>query len=163
MEQKFKKIWREFIPFLIVYVIFDILIVGSLFECAFDAKASGGTILNEIIKSFVSNLTGFKFFKAIVLDFSGFVNWSFWTFLITIGFFIVWKIKYAKESEYDGIENGSSDWAKHGEEFEKTRDGKEILNKKGGFILSKNHYLGTDLKKVLINKNVLVVGRIWCR
>ena len=34
------------------------------------------------------------------------------------------------------------------------------LNKKSGFILSKDHYLGTDLKKVLINKNVLVVGRI---
>lgn len=42
----------------------------------------------------------------------------------------------------------------------KTSDGRELLNKKSGFILSKDHYLGTDLKKVLINKNVLVVGRI---
>ena len=40
--------------------------------------------------------------------------------------------------------------------------GREILNRKSGFILSKDHYLGTDLKKVLINKNVLVVGRIRC-
>ena len=38
----------------------------------------------------------------------------------------------------------------------------DLLNKKSGFILSKDHYLGTDLKKVLINKNVLVVGRIRC-
>ena len=48
----------------------------------------------------------------------------------------------------------------NGEEYEKTSDGRELLNKKSGFILSKDHYLGTDLKKVLINKNVLVVGRI---
>ena len=72
------------------------------------------------------------------------------------------KIKFAKTSEYEGIENGSSDWAKHGEEFAKTSDGREILNRKSGFILSKDHYLGTDLKKVLINKNVLVIGRIGC-
>lgn len=162
MEQKIKKIWKEFIPFLIVYAIFDILIVGSLLVCAFDAKAAGQNVLSGILDNFIGTLTGFKFFKAITLDFLGFVKWSFWTLIITIIFFIAWKIKFAKESEYDGIENGSSDWAKHGEEFEKTSDGRELLNKKSGFILSKTHYLGTDLRKVLINKNVLVVGRIWC-
>lgn len=162
MEQKIKKLWREFIPFLIVYVIFDIVIVGSLFVCSYDAKTVGENALTGIINNFVSNITGIKFFKAFALDFLGFMKWSFWTLIITIIFFIAWKIKFAKESEYEGIESGSSDWAKHGEEFEKTSDGRELLNKKGGFILSKDHYLGTDLKKVLINKNVLVVGRIWC-
>lgn len=162
MEQKIKKIWREFIPFLIVYVIFDIIIVGSLFASSYNAKAAGENVLTGIINNFVSNITGFKFFSAFVLDFFGFMKWSFWTLIITIIFFIAWKIKFAKESEYEGIESGSSDWAKHGEEFEKTSDGRELLNKKSGFILSKDHYLGTDLKKVLINKNVLVVGRVWC-
>lgn len=76
--------------------------------------------------------------------------------------FIFWKLKNWGKSEYEGIENGSSDWAKDGEEFEKLPDGREVLNKKEGFILSKDHRLGTDLKKVLINKNILVVGRIWC-
>ena len=103
-----------------------------------------------------------KFFTAFIVDFFGFIKWSFWTLIITIGLFIAWKIKFAKTSEYEGIENGSSDWAKHGEEFAKTSDGREILNRKSGFILSKDHYLGTDLKKVLINKNVLVIGRIGC-
>ena len=76
--------------------------------------------------------------------------------------FIIWKIKFAPTSEYDGKESGSSQWSKHGEEFDKLSDGREVLNKKEGFILSKDHYLGTDLRKVLINKNILVVGRIWC-
>ena len=66
--------------------------------------------------------------------------------------------KKSKTSEYEGIEQGSSDWSKGGEEFDKLPNGSEILNRKSGFILSKNHYLGTDLKKVAINKNILVIG-----
>ncbi len=163
VKQNIKKIVREFIPFLVVYLILDIVVVGSLFVCSYNAKHGGEDIISQIIHNFLSNITSFKFFTAFSLDFGGFLQWSFWVFLITIGFFIAWKIKFAKESEYDGIESGSSDWAKHGEEFQKTSDGRELLNRKSGFILSKDHYLGTDLKKVLINKNVLVVGRIWCR
>ena len=66
-------------------------------------------------------------------------------------------IKDQNKSEYDGSENGSSEWSKRGEEF-RLIAGKEILNKKNGFILSKYHYLGTDLKSVAINKNILVFG-----
>ena len=72
-------------------------------------------------------------------------------------------IKNRKSHDYQGEEHGSSDWSKHGEEYKKLPDGSEILNRKQGFILSKNHYLGTDLKKVKINKNILVVGRFWYR
>lgn len=162
MSEKLRKLWKEFTPFLIVYAIIDIIIVGSLFVCAHEAKAAGENVITGIFSNFTTTLTHFKFFSAFVVDFIGFIKWSFWTLVITIGLFIAWKIKFAKSSEYEGIENGSSDWAKHGEEFAKTSDGREILNRKSGFILSKDHYLGTDLKKVLINKNVLVIGRIRC-
>ena len=162
MSEKLRKLWKEFMPFLIVYAIIDIIIVGSLFVCAHEAKAAGENVITGIFSNFMTTLTHFKFFTAFVIDFFGFIKWSFWTLVITIGLFIAWKIKFAKSSEYEGIENGSSDWAKHGEEFAKTSDGREILNRKSGFILGKDHYLGTDLKKVLINKHVLVVGRIWC-
>lgn len=162
MEQKIKKLWREFIPFLIVYALFDIIIVGSLCICASVAKETGENIFSACIEGLIKNITNFKFITAIFVDFLGFIKSSLWTLIITIILFIAWKIKFAGESEYDGIESGSSDWAKHGEEYEKTSDGRELLNKKSGFILSKDHYLGTDLKKVLINKNVLVVGRIRC-
>ena len=111
MEQKIKKLWREFIPFLIVYALFDIVIVGSLFVCAHGAKETGESIFSACIDGFIQNITNFKFITAIGLDFFGFIKWSFWTLVITIILFIAWKIKFAKESEYDGIESGSSDWA----------------------------------------------------
>ena len=162
MSEKLRKLWKEFIPFLIVYVIIDIIIVGSLFVCVHEAKSTGESVITGIFSNFVTTLTHFKFFTAFVIDFIGFIKWSFWSLVITIAFYIVWKSKFTETSEYKGIESGSSDWARHGEEFAKTSDGREILNRKSGFILSKDHYLGTDLKKVLINKNVLVIGRIRC-
>ena len=75
------------------------------------------------------------------------------------GFLTFKAIMTAREKhDYQGEENGSSDWSKNGEEFKKFPDGSEILNKKDGFILSREHYLGTDGKKVKINKNILVFG-----
>lgn len=93
--------------------------------------------------------------------FGSFIHGCFWLLVIFIGMTIWFLIKNKSKSEYDGIESGSSDWSKNGEEYRKLPDGSEILNKKEGFILSRNHYLGTDLKKVKINKNILVIGRIW--
>ncbi len=63
-----------------------------------------------------------------------------------------------KDHEYQGEEHGSSAWSKDGEEFKKLPDGTYVLNKSEGFILSRYHYLGTDPKKVKVNKNILVFG-----
>lgn len=63
-----------------------------------------------------------------------------------------------KTHEYQGEEHGSSAWSKNGEEYRKLPDGTYVLNKSEGFILSKTHYLGTDPKKVKVNKNILVFG-----
>ena len=87
-----------------------------------------------------------------------FFKGCFWLLVVFIGMTVWFLIKNKSKHEYDGIESGSSDWSKGGEEYRKLPDGSEVLNKKEGFILSKTHYLGTDLKKVRINKNVLVVG-----
>ena len=81
--------------------------------------------------------------------------------IVLIGF--IWMTvklisKSKKDHEYQGEEHGSSAWSKKGEEYKKLPDGSQILNKTDGFILSKNHYLGTDPKKVKVNKNVLVFG-----
>lgn len=67
-------------------------------------------------------------------------------------------VKSRKTHEYQGEEHGSSAWSKNGEEYRPQPDGSYILNKSEGFILSKNHYLGTDPKKVKVNKNILVFG-----
>ncbi len=63
-----------------------------------------------------------------------------------------------RDHDYQGEEHGSSAWSKGGEEYRKLPDGSQILNKTDGFILSRHHYLGTDPKKVKVNKNVLVFG-----
>ncbi len=60
--------------------------------------------------------------------------------------------KALPKHEYDGIENGSSDWCTNGEEY------KTLSNKKG-IILAEKEYLPVDKRG---NVNVLVVGRIWC-
>ncbi len=89
---------------------------------------------------------------------SEFLSGCFYLLIVFIALTIYFLVKNKSKHEYDGIESGSSDWSKGGEEYKKLSDGSEILNKKSGFILSKKHYLGTDLRKVKINKNILVVG-----
>lgn len=163
MKDKLYKIKKDAIPFLVVFILFDIIIVGALVVAYknIDPSLSNIDKISKTFSNFLPTITSFKFFTAIFVDFAGFIKFSFWTLIAFIIMFIVWEVKNKKEYEYEGIENGSSDWASGGEEFRKLPDGREILNRKEGFILSKNHYLGTDLKKVIINKNVLVVGRIW--
>lgn len=160
MRSKLNKLKREAMPFIILYIIFDIVIIGSLNYALINLDTTKAT---SIFNNFMEAIKSFKFFSGIFGDFPKFLNLSAWTLAAFIIMFVIWKIKNIKDYEYQGIENGSSDWAKNGEEYDKLPDGSEILNKKNGFILSKNHYLGTDLKKVKVNKNILVVGRFWFR
>lgn len=160
MGSKLRKLKREAMPFLILYIIFDLIIIGSLNYALINLEE--GEILG-IFSKFMEAIKSFKFVSGIFGNFGNFLNLSAWTLAAFIVMFIAWKLKNQKDYEYQDIENGSSDWAKNGEEYDKLPDGSEILNKKNGFILSRNHYLGTDLKKVKVNKNILVVGRFWFR
>lgn len=163
MNSKLRKLKREAMPFLILYVIVDVLIIATFIVAAsHNADANLVDKIKGISGEFFNDIITFQFLTVFFVDFLGFLKASIYTFLVFVIMFIAWKIKFAKTYEYEGIEHGSSEWAKNGEEFDKLDDGREILNKKDGFILSKDHYLGTDLKKVVINKNVLVVGRFWC-
>ena len=58
-------------------------------------------------------------------------------------------MKAMPKHEFDGIENGSSDWCVNGEQY-------SILNNKDGIILAEKNYLPVDKRG---NVNVLVVGR----
>ena len=78
------------------------------------------------------------------------VLWKFslvYLLAVTIGI-----TKAIPKHEYDGIENGSSDWCTNGEEY-------KTLSSKKGIILAEKEYLPVDKRG---NVNVLVVGRIWC-
>lgn len=148
---------REIKPLLITYVIFDIIFIGALAYAISNAN-EGDNVITAVINNLLPAITSLKFFEGIFIDFGFFLKGSLWTLLIIFAIYIILKLKKEEQNDYDGIESGSSDWSKNGEEFRKVSDGREILNRKNGFILSKEHYLGTDLKKVLINKNVLVIG-----
>ena len=76
--------------------------------------------------------------------------WMF-TFVYAVAV-IIGIIKATPKHEYDGIENGSSDWCSNGEEY-------SILNNKQGIILAEKEFLPVDKRG---NVNVLVVGRFWC-
>ena len=56
--------------------------------------------------------------------------------------------KQKPEGSYEGIEQGSGDWAKNGEQY-------KVLSKKSGILLAKKHYLPLNKHG---NVNVLVVG-----
>lgn len=157
---KYKK---NIIVFLIVYLLLDIVVIGSflVINSELDSSVSFISRINLIAEKMPTvminpfSVIGKIFSNSKLL--SDFFTASFYTLLVCIGGFIYYKIKF-KKKDYEGKELGSSDWAKDGEEFRKTSDGKEILNRKSGFILSRKHYLGTDIKKVGINKNILVIG-----
>ena len=67
--------------------------------------------------------------------------------------FIIGLIKAFPKSEYEDIENGSSDWSEHGEQY-------KVLSKNKGIVLAEKNYLPVDKRG---NVNVLIVRRLWCR
>ena len=106
MKSNFTKLKREIIPFVIFYVIFDIVIVGTLVVALHNNVDITNTAdkIVAVFEEYFSDLTSLKFFTAIFVDFLGFLKASLWTLLFTIILFLAWKIKFTKTSEYEGIE-----------------------------------------------------------
>ena len=158
--ERIKKEIISFMPAFIVYLLIDIFVFGAIFIAGIDDK--GDFHLIEATENFAATVS--NPFETITRLFelgekaNGFLTMSFYLFLGTVIAYIYYKIKNASDHEYDGEENGSSEWSKNGLEFKRLPDGSEILNKKEGFVLSKDHYLGIDQRKVKINKNILVIG-----
>lgn len=155
---------KQLIVFLVVYLLVDIVLVGSFLiaDSEISTQVQSFERFNQIIGRYPGtmanpfNVVAKIFGNSQIL--SSFMTASFYVLILCIIGFIYWYVKNGKKYEFQGQEHGSSDWAKWGEEFKKLPDGKEMLNRKQGFILSKKHYLGTDLRKVGINKNILVIG-----
>ena len=144
---------------LIISLILSIVLGGAICRSVADAKAAGDTkLLAAAITNSFGNITNFSFFTGVFAEFLLFLKITGVILLVVFGMYAYSRYKASQTSEYEGKENGSSQWGKGAEDFKHASDGKEILNKKEGFILSKTHYLGTDLRKVGINKNILVVG-----
>lgn len=159
-----RKYKKQLIAIGIFYLIVCIMVAGN-FLVAGSKAVKGDSItgnfenVTQIFKQQLTNpfaiIGGLVTIKGL---FAKFLNWCLGIFVAFATLTIWMLIKNGKIRDYEGSEHGSSDWAKNGEEFKKQPDGTEILNNKDGFILSRKHYLGTDLKKVRINKNILVIG-----
>ncbi|MBP3464345.1 MAG: hypothetical protein J6K45_07735 [Clostridia bacterium] len=89
----------------------------------------------------------------VVGESNGYFWATLWRFTVVYLFAVIVGISKAlPKHEYDGIENGSSDWCTNGEQY-------KVLSNKEGIILAEKNYLPVDKRG---NVNVLVVGRIWC-
>ena len=152
--------FKQKAPILIVIaLVLAVVFGGALTKSITDAKVAGSdSLLFEVLTTLFGNITNMSFFSGIVADIGLFLQITLWIFVVVFGIYIYAYSKNSNKSEYEGKENGSSQWSNGSEDYKHDSNGKEILNKKEGFILSTKHYLGTDLKKVGINKNILVVG-----
>ena len=152
--------FKQKAPILIVLALVAAVVLGgSLTKSITDAKASGAdSLLFAVVETWLGNITNLSFFSGMFSDFGLFLHITLWIFVIVFAIYILAKINAGSHSEYEGKENGSSQWSQGAEDYKHDSNGREILNRKEGFILSRKHYLGTDLKKVGINKNILVVG-----
>jgi len=91
--------------------------------------------------------------RCIAGEANGYFWATLWRFTVVYLFAVIIGItKALPKHEYDGIENGSSDWCTNGEQY-------KVLSNKEGIILAEKNYLPVDKRG---NVNVLVVGRIWC-
>lgn len=157
--------WKEYrfkvLTVIIVYLIVCIPVLGGLMTSMELSTGEGSKLING-----ANNWSKYVFKPITVIKtmFDGGAlqqNYLVLCGLVLVAF-VYMSIKFisknSKNHEYQGEEMGSSDWSKHGEEFRKNPDGTEILNRHEGFILSRDHYLGLDGKKVKINKNILVFG-----
>lgn len=152
--------FKQKAPLLIVIaLVLAIVFGGALTKSITDARVAGSdSMLFDVLTTLFGNITSLSFFSGIVSDIGLFLEISLCIFVIVFGIYIYAYYKNASKSEYEGKENGSSQWSNGSEDYKLDSNGRQILNKKEGFILSTKHYLGTDLKKVGINKNILVVG-----
>ena len=79
MKIKANKLKREAMPFIIAFLLFDIIVIGAI--CAgiheIPEDANLYISLKTVFSSFLNNIITFKFFVGIFLEFGTFLNWSF--------------------------------------------------------------------------------------
>ena len=151
----------SFIVIVILWVLITIVFVAPLSGAISDGLKVGTLAMSDgnSWEVFFEALGGYlkNPINAIGHALAGDTNGMFWSVLwkFTLVYLLAVTIGITKaipKHEYDGIENGSSDWCTNGEEY------KTLSNKKG-IILAEKEYLPVDKRG---NVNVLVVGRIWC-
>ena len=148
-----KKLKKNMLVYIIVWLIFAILFVPPITYTITDALLNGTPWLEGIIYNLAGNLLKFLITEVIKAPYLKDYITGLEIFTIIYIIILVKAIlKTLPKGEYDKIEHGSSDWCEKGEQY-------KILSKTSGLILAKDNYLPIDKSG---NINVLIVGRIWC-
>ena len=156
ISKAIKKIKNKLIVAFVLWLILIIVFVapmGISLKNAYDVTGDERwTVLFTSLGTYIV-----KPISALGLCISGQAQGHFWSVLwkFTLLYILAVTIGIAKampKHEFDGIENGSSDWCTNSEQY-------QILSNKEGLVLAEKNYLPVDKRG---NVNVLVVGRIWC-
>lgn len=156
LSRAIKRIKGKLIVSFILWLVLIIVFVAPISLSLKNALSSEIESANrwEILFLSIGNYI-VKPLEALALCVAGESNGYFWATLWRFSLIYASAValgisRAIPKHEYDGIENGSSDWCTNGEQY-------SILNNKEGIILAEKNYLPVNKRG---NVNVLVVGRI---
>ena len=151
MKKAFEKNKKYLILFLILWVVLEIVLIAPMsVAIAESTSAQGQFELANFIENFGKEVSSFTAITRIGSAGAGsaFGKGTLWLTILCLVVTAIGIIKSKPKSNYEDIENGSSDWCEGGEQY-------KILSKNKGIILAEDNYLPVDK---IGNVNVLVVG-----
>ena len=151
MHKAFEKNKKYLILFLILWVVLEIVLIAPMsVAIAESTSAQGQFELANFIENFGKEVSSFTAITRIgsAGAVSAFGKGTLWLTILCLVVTAIGIIKSKPKSNYEDIENGSSDWCEGGEQY-------KILSKNKGIILAEDNYLPVDK---IGNVNVLVVG-----
>lgn len=151
MQKAFEKNKKYLILFLVLWVVLEIVLIAPMsVAIAESTSAQGQFELANFIENFGKEVSSFTAITRIGSAGAGsaFGKGTLWLTILCLVVTAIGIIKSKPKSNYEDIENGSSDWCEGGEQY-------KILSKNKGIILAEDNYLPVDK---IGNVNVLVVG-----
>ena len=151
MKKAFEKNKKYLILFLVLWIVLEIVLIAPMsVAIAESTSAQGQFELANFIENFGKEVSSFTAITRIGSAGAGsaFGKGTLWLTILCLVVTAIGIIKSKPKSNYEDIENGSSDWCEDGEQY-------KILSKNKGIILAEDNYLPVDK---IGNVNVLVVG-----
>ena len=151
MKKAFEKNKKYLILFLVLWIVLEIVLIAPMsVAIAESTSAQGQFELANFIENFGKEVSSFTAITRIGSAGAGsaFGKGTLWLTILCLVVTAIGIIKSKPKSNYEDIENGSSDWCEGGEQY-------KILSKNKGIILAEDNYLPVDK---IGNVNVFVVG-----
>ena len=150
MKKAFEKNKKYLILFLVLWIVLEIVLIAPMSVAIAESSVQGKFDLAFFIENLGKEVSSFTAITRIGSAGAGsaFGKGTLWLTILCLVVTAIGIIKSKPKSNYEDIENGSSDWCEGGEQY-------RILNKNKGIILAEDNYLPVDK---IGNVNVLVVG-----